>query len=738
MNRSFETRLGRVVILVAASMWLAPTGLIAEDAPRKAGTLIKRFIPPAGAKTHTVVLGERFRAGGFHKWFYGSDYRHLWNTPIEVDVIDLNTVGGGLTPVRTGGFGQSIALHFIGADGKRYTVRSVDKDPTKRIWGLLKETVVDDVLQDLISSQLPTGGVVVDPLMRAAGILHTSQRRVVIPDDPRLGEFREEFAGLVGTLQIHPGEGPDKTPGFAGSREVKGSEQLWDDLEKSPKHRVNQRAFLKARLMDVLINDKDRHHGQWRWARFPDGDGYTWHPIPEDRDQAFIDYDGFLMFLVRRAVPKQIKFEAEYPSLVGLTVNGWELDREYLSELEKSVWDSMVTAFQQELPDAVIEDAVKVLPPPFYEQAGDFLTNALKTRRDNLPEFADRFYRLITKQAEVRATDKDEYVLFEHKANGDLTLSIGLGGPEPSSRLPAYFRRTYRPSETREVRLYAHGGDDYIEVSGSNGRITILADGGGGDDTYVNTSQTGGGKTKFYDARGNNSYEKGKGADVNTRRYKRPPGLASTNTRRWLDWGSEAITLPVVTASPDLGVYGGVISGRQYYGYRRDPYSSKHLISLGVASDGVEPFIGYTGAYRHILSTVDGALRLSYSGINVIRFNGLGNNTQTPESSSFYKVEQKEFVFSPGLVFRAGNPPGISEELSESSPDAGFVTAPTVRTTFTLAIGPILKYSDTPLSGNEDKYIGSLATLPYVSRPYHVQDRRVRHWVPGAPGLERL
>lgn len=232
---------------------------------------------------------------------------------------------------------------------------------------------------------------------------------------------------------------------------------------------------------------------------------------------------------------------------------------------------------------------------------------------------------------------------------------------------------------------------------------------GGGDDTFVNT---GGGKTRFFDSRGDN-VGKGKGAKVNTRRYKRPPGLASTNTRRWLDWGSEAITLPVVTASPDLGVYGGVISGRQYYGYRRDPYSSKHLISLGVASDGVEPFIGYTGAYRHILSRVDGSLRLSYSGINVIRFNGLGNDTQTPESSSFYKVDQKEFVFSPGLVFRAGKPPGISKELSESSPDAGFVTAPTVRTTFTLAIGPILKYSDTPLSGNEDKYIGSLATLPY-------------------------
>ena len=48
----------------------------------------------------------------------------------------------------------------------------------------------------------------------------------------------------------------------------------------------------------TIFNDRDRHHGQWRWARFPNGKNYTWVPIPEDRDLAFVDLDGFALALL--------------------------------------------------------------------------------------------------------------------------------------------------------------------------------------------------------------------------------------------------------------------------------------------------------------------------------------------------------------------------------------------------------------------------------------------------------
>ena len=52
---------------------------------------------------------------------------------------------------------------------------------------------MEDVLQDLISALLPTGALVVDPLMEATGILHAKHTLVVIPDDPGLMEFHREF-----------------------------------------------------------------------------------------------------------------------------------------------------------------------------------------------------------------------------------------------------------------------------------------------------------------------------------------------------------------------------------------------------------------------------------------------------------------------------------------------------------------------------------------------------------------
>ena len=287
----------------------------------------------------------------------------------------------------------------------------------------------------------------------------------MIPDDPRLGEYREEFAGLIGTLQEHPSEGPDDSPGFAGSRKVSGTETVWEDMEEGRCDRLDARAFLKARLMDFLINDKDRHPGQWRWARFPDGDCYIWLPIPEDRDQAFIHYGGVAMMLVRKALPRAIKFDDTYPDLLGLTMTGWELDREFLVELDKPAWDEVVQAFRTELPDPVIEAAVRRLPAPYYELVGETLVKALKARRDALPDFVTRYYELITRQAEIQATDEDEYRPRRTPAER------GPPGPNRSSRGPRFgrrpvshptFERTFRHEETREVRIYLRGGSDRV------------------------------------------------------------------------------------------------------------------------------------------------------------------------------------------------------------------------------------------------------------------------------------
>ena len=692
----------RVVLSALLFAFAAPAGAAPQEDPPPAGSRIHRSAPPPGASTHLAIPGDRFRVGAFWRWFYGDNYRDLWTTAIEFPVLDLDTVGGGLTPLRTGGFGQSISLHFTGRDGLRYTVRSLDKDPTRRLADELRNSLVSEVLHDLISTLLPAAALVVDPLMEATGILHSKHTLAVIPDDPGLGEYRADYAGLIGSLQIHPSEGPDDTPGFAGSRKVSGTETVLEDIEDSACERVDARAFLKARLMDFLINDKDRHIGQWRWARFPDGDCDTWLPIPEDRDQAFIHYGGFAMALVRRFVPAAIDFGHAYPSLIGLTGTGWELDRQFLVELDRRAWDEVVESFREELTDSVIEDAVRRLPDPYYDMVGEDLEEKLKARRDALPEFVGRYYELITRQAEIQATDEDEYARLEHLANGDLAVSIGLLGDSGDRPEPPYFERTFRHRETGEVRLYLRGGADRVEVLGGEGSITVRVDGGGGSDTFTNSSEAGAARTRFHDYRGDNVFTRGNGARIDERPYRRPPGTGGlgtpTNLRYALDWGMLSRTHPIVQADPDLGVFVRMLHNRTYFGFRKDPFASRHAFDIGLASRDLKPFASYDGVFRHLWSDVDLRLALEYSGLVVTRFAGFGNDTRLEHPSSFYKVRQGTFLFAPALEFRTG------AEDPDASADG---TAPR-RSELAVNLGPVIKWSSTPLDDNSDSFIGSL------------------------------
>ena len=210
----------------------------------------------------------RYDAGPLHRMMMGSGHREFWALPAEAVVLDFDEFAGGLSVVRRGGGMQTASLRLRGADGLLYNFRSLDKNATQRLDSLISRTFVGWALQDQIGAILPMGALVVSPLLEAVGVLHSDPTLVLIPDDPRLGEFRQEFAGLLGYIELRPDEGPDGEPGFAGSTRVIASDRLFERLEEDSENRVDAPAFLRARLMDVFVGDWDRHPDQWRWAGF--------------------------------------------------------------------------------------------------------------------------------------------------------------------------------------------------------------------------------------------------------------------------------------------------------------------------------------------------------------------------------------------------------------------------------------------------------------------------------------
>ncbi|MDX1646753.1 MAG: hypothetical protein R3304_06400, partial [Longimicrobiales bacterium] len=284
--------------------------------------------PPVGTDSVTVTPGALYEAGGTYRALFGSGYRDVWTAAITVPVVDLFTYRGGVTPNRLGGGMTTRTLHLDAGGGRRYVFRSVDKSPVE--FEDLQGSVLEGIIQDQVSSFHPTGAPVVARLLEAVGVLHTEPTFAVVADDPGLGAFRREFAGMLVLAEERPDDGPDGSRGFAGSRDIVQTDELFEELEENPRHRVDAAELLRARMVDLLVGDRDRSHNNHLWARFDVDDGVVWRVIPRDRDQAFVRFDGFLKRVAREYDRRLVSFDDIYPDVFALTRNAWDMDRRLL------------------------------------------------------------------------------------------------------------------------------------------------------------------------------------------------------------------------------------------------------------------------------------------------------------------------------------------------------------------------------------------------------------------------
>lgn len=161
-----------------------------------------------------AVAGEQYKAGRVKQLLFGPHYRRSWTTPVTVPYLNLDTIQGGLRPLKRGGGRQTISLKLEAANGEEFVFRSVDKDPAGAFSILLRNTFITDVTRDQTSSQHPYGALVVAPLLDEIDILHASPRLYVMPPHPRLGPFQFTFGDMLGMLEERPGEPKAGHPPF--------------------------------------------------------------------------------------------------------------------------------------------------------------------------------------------------------------------------------------------------------------------------------------------------------------------------------------------------------------------------------------------------------------------------------------------------------------------------------------------------------------------------------------------
>lgn len=616
-----------------------------------AGIALATFLVPGAARgqtnTRSVVPGPNYTASPLREAFFGRTYRDQWTAPMQVEVLDLASFAGGLEPDRIGGGLQTTSLRFKGADGKEYTFRSIDKVPAPAVEPAVKGTVIGKLIQDQTSSLHIGGPFAVPVMLDAVGVLHATPSIYVMPDDPRLGEFRAQFAGMLGSIEERINDQEKETPGFGGFTHILDTETLLKRLEDSPEDRIDARAYLKARLFDLFINDWDRHEDQWRWAAV-ERDGIRWWlAIPRDRDYAFVDYEGIAIDLLRRVARNTVEFTPTIDNVYGLTLNARNIDRHLLNGLSREVFDSTAMAMQGELTDAVIERAMRRMPPEVQALSAEWTAARLRSRRDDLRNAAEIFYKLLATDVDVHATDKRDVAVVDRTGDGALLVRLYDVNKEGLPHGDPYFERSFRRAETSEVRVYLHGGADHAIVRGvAHEGLTLRVIGGGGDDLLADSSSLGRGKTAFYDDRGENRFIRGPVTRVDESAYEEPArsnstGIAGESVR---DAGHSESKMPSIGWRGEDGPILGATWSHKRFGFRKYPYAWKVSVGGQVGTFSGALAAEVRGDVMRQNSTHGISARVRASQLESMRFFGFGNETPSPESSSFYLVRRDELL----------------------------------------------------------------------------------------------
>ena len=567
----------------------------------------------------TVAIEPTYNdVSAVHRAMLGNSYRREWATPVRLRVFHLAHEKGGLTILQKGGGLQTKSLRLKDATGQQWVLRTIQKYPERGLPPTLRPTIAKDILQDQVSASHPYSSVVVPPLAEALGIPHANPEVVYVPNDPALGEYRKDFANQVFLFEEREPLDADKT-----DNTEKAQRRLQDDNDNY----VDQATVLRARLLDMLLGDYDRHEDQWRWQRIEDGKGSRYEPVPRDRDHVFYKPTGLF--------PKALSAHLLMANVQGYndhirSINRWNIkaktfDRYFLNGLSEEDWKTQIAYVQRHLSDSLINRAMRRLPPNIYQLSGPELVHNLIARRNILERQGLHYYRSLARQVEVPASDKRERVEVAHQTGGKLLVTITKLKKDGRLGVVLY-QRLFDPADTHEVRLYGLGGDDQFVVSGAaRSSIRVRLIGGAGDDTFTVAAEVPQRrKLRFYDRSDELNHLPASGE---ARLRTSPDTLVNQYNKASFQYNFlQPLLLAGYNKDYGLQLIGNFIYQRQ--GFRKTPYGSRQsfLVNYGLANNSL--MLSYSGIFKQVVGKNDLLVNVSSLGPNYTsHFFGVGNET---------------------------------------------------------------------------------------------------------------
>lgn len=591
---------------------------------------------------------------------WGSHYRKVYGTDIEVPVVTIDTLFGGLRVVRKGGGNQTRSLRLISPEGKNYAMRAVKKSAVQFLQSAVfkdnfvqekfRETFTEDLIQDFYTASHPFASLAVGDLSDAVDVYHTNPQLVWMPKHPALGKYNETYGDELYILEERPDKGFVDVASFGNPDTIESTSDMLENIRKNETFTVDQESFVRTRLFDMLLGDWDRHADQWRWARFNKDGKKVYKPIPRDRDQIFSNYDGRRIDIIKAFVPTTRKFQiydGELKNIKWINLAGIKLDIALLPNTTKDVWIKQSEYIQKNLTDRVIDEAFKKFPKEVQSTQLEEIKAMLKERRSNMMSIAERYYAYLSKLVVLKGTDKSDHFEITRERNG---TRVQISRIKDSSREEPYVDRLLLPGETKEIWLYGLDDNDTFHVSGigKNPILTRIV-GGQNNDAYTVDD---GRRIKIYDhkVKPNNVVKKG-GASV----YK--SSIYNHNTYDFNKTKSKVTTvLPFVGSNPDDGFILGIQGTHVISGFKNDPFYKKHFIKAGYfsATEGFD--FNYKGEFSDVIRGWNLLAGARYTDASFARnFFGFGNETQNNDETEdleldFNRVRTEQTELNLGVV----------------------------------------------------------------------------------------
>ncbi len=600
---------------------------------------------------------------GLYRFLWGDHYRDIYGRDIKVPSGDLTKIKGGLTPLISGGGNQSMSLRMVDSIGNQYVMRGVKKSVARFVQTALFtdqyvmesfiDTWTEKFIYDFYTTSHPYTPFIIGDLSNGIGLYHTNPELYYIPKQEVLGKYNTTFGDELYMIEERPSDGFDFEDSFGNSNNIISTTKMLSNLRKDEKYQVDQIAFLRARIFDLLIGDWDRHADQWRWSEFKQDDKVVYKPIPRDRDQAFAKIDGALLSWIKKLPPLRHmqSYSKSFSNPRWINHTAFPLDQYLLKTMTLDDWLEQAQDIILNLDDAFIDDVFALLPSEIQDQEIENIKDIFKYKRDNILDYLPLYYNELRKYVVLSGTDKKDYFHITRTPSAEVKV---MQYREKKTGRELEFQYIYSPEVTKEIWIYGLNNQDEFLVDGSteNNKIKVRLIGGKNKDTFnmqnpnnvvlydykegksIITSGSGKVNSKF-----TNNY------DVNNFNYKKLP-LTTT------------MLLPNVGYNPEDGVKLGLLLSIEKDKFVHNPFSAKHTLKgfYSFNTNGLE--LDYKGFFANATNKWLFTLGLGVTSPNfAMNYYGMGNETfyfDRLEGKEYKRVRIQSYSINPGYIYESG------------------------------------------------------------------------------------